>query len=223
MLALDTSTRCGSVALVEDGRLVASARHDVPSEHAERLMGLVDQAFAEAGWAKASVDLIGCGLGPGSFTGVRVALATAKGMALGLGVPLVGVGSLRAMAVAAAQPPEALVVALIDARKDEVFWAAYDGGGGECHPPAHVRRGEVARALAALGRPCVVVGEVAGELGDLGAGVSVLTEGGAHALPDAATIARIAAELLALRGADDLDALEPCYVRPPDIHPPRAP
>ena len=84
VLGIETSSRRGTVALVEDGQVVASLGHDVPNGHAERMLGLVDQALAEAGWAKASLDRIAVGVGPGSFTGIRVGIALAQGLALGL-------------------------------------------------------------------------------------------------------------------------------------------
>src|SRR5690606_3316847 len=103
IVALETSSTRGSVALLEgtsprDARVVASRRHDVPNEHAERLLGLLEEALAEADWEKSSLARIAVGVGPGSFTGVRVGLSIAQGLMLGLGIDGVGVGSLRAIA-----------------------------------------------------------------------------------------------------------------------------
>src|SRR3954470_12060940 len=135
-LAIDTSTRRAGVVLLEGPRVVAAEESHDPRSHAERLLDLIERAFRAAGWNKKDIDLVASGLGPGSFTGVRVALATAKGIALALDRPLVGVGSLEAMAVSAWEiPPDdageaapEVIIPLLDARKGEVFWAAYGRG-----------------------------------------------------------------------------------------------
>src|SRR5258706_11061756 len=95
---MDRSTRRAEVALWEGGACVARERNTEAAKHAETLLVLVDRLFALSGWSKSGIDVVVPGLGPGSFTGVRVGLATAKGIALGLGRPIVGVSGLEAMA-----------------------------------------------------------------------------------------------------------------------------
>lgn len=214
-LALETSTRRGTVALVEDGRTIATRRNDDPRTHAERVVPMIDEALAEAGWGRSSLDVIACGIGPGSFTGVRVALATGKGIAFALGRPIVGVGSLRAMVGGLDPRPGDLVVPLLDARKGEVFYAVYAPGGDEQVAPAHVARADVAGLLAPhLARGAVVVGEVAAELPIV---EDRVRRGPTTDLPDATIVARLAEARARAGDFDDLDALEPSYVRPPDI------
>lgn len=89
---------------------------------------MIAQLLDEAGWARSSLDRIGVSVGPGSFTGVRIGVACAQGLSLGLGVPLLGVTSLRAMARAVPRETPGTRVALLDARRDEVFAAAYQAG-----------------------------------------------------------------------------------------------
>jgi len=218
VLGIDTATRQASVALWENGVAVARARADQPKQHAERLLSLVQEAIASAGWPKGSLDLVACGTGPGSFTGVRVGIATAKGISLGLARPIVAVGSLEAMARSFRWDAEVLV-AMIDAKKGEVFLAAYDRGETPLLGPTHLPAGRVAAELLRFaGKKAFALGEIAA---DVDVGPIAVHRDPATDLPDAATIARIGAERFSARGASSLHDLEPAYLRPPDITSPR--
>jgi tRNA threonylcarbamoyladenosine biosynthesis protein TsaB len=141
VLGFDTATRATSVALMLDGGEVLRARDDPgPDEHpghATRLLSLAGEllAAADIGWRE--VERIAVGVGPGTFTGLRVGVATARGLAQSLSSELVGVSSSLALATAAAGTPDAAqqrpgegrVLALIDARRGEVFAAAYGASG----------------------------------------------------------------------------------------------
>lgn len=218
ILALETSTRRASIAVCEGDRVVATRIHEDAHTHAERIVPLIDEAIREAGFAKSSLDLIACGIGPGSFTGVRVALATAKGIALALDRPLVGIGSLRAMAMGVEEEQrKALVISLLDAKKGEVFVAVYDAEGVEKVAPAHVARTALPELVAPhLAMGAIVVGEIAAELS---LPESAIVRGYSSDLPDAAVIARLAKIRAQANDFDSLDELEPTYVRPPDIYP----
>ncbi|MCC6216787.1 MAG: tRNA (adenosine(37)-N6)-threonylcarbamoyltransferase complex dimerization subunit type 1 TsaB [Polyangiaceae bacterium] len=163
VLAFETSSRRGTVAAVEDGRVIASRSHDAIDQHAERLPGLLEGVLAEAGWKRGAIDRVAAGRGPGSFTGLRIGLALAQGIALGLGVPCVGVGSLRAMAAAVPAGVGGARVCCTDARRGELFVAVYDALGAVRWPAAALPVGEarawIARALGA--EPVVLVGEAA--------------------------------------------------------------
>lgn len=222
LLAFSTSTPRGSVAVVRDGALVAEADYVDLQGHAERLFEAIDTALSRASATRADVGAIACDIGPGSFTGVRVGVASAKGIALALGVPVVGVISLEAMAKAAfesgAAGPEEVVVAALDAKKGEVFLGAYRASGEAVIAPSARALDASAFAIdAASSARVVIAGEVA-------AGIE-LPEGARHArgpaidLPDAAWIGRIGAARLAASGAVDLELVEPLYVRPPDAVP----
>jgi tRNA threonylcarbamoyladenosine biosynthesis protein TsaB len=161
VLGIETSSRRGTVALVEEGRAVAALGHEVPSGHAEHVLGLVDQVLAEAGWAKTGIDRIAVGVGPGSFTGIRVGIALAQGIALGLGRPVLGVGSLRAMCRSVPDELDGTRCAMVDAHRNEVFCAEYAANGDEVRPPLAVRRDEAGAWLAETRGPFVLVGEIA--------------------------------------------------------------
>jgi len=131
ILALDTCTRAGSVALLHGDELIAAHVLDVTATHSERLLPAVDRLLADAGWTINSVDLIACAKGPGSFTGLRIGVATAKGLAFAADKPLVGINSLEATALGLAFC-ETPICPMIDARKRQVFAALFqpDGRGG---------------------------------------------------------------------------------------------
>jgi tRNA threonylcarbamoyladenosine biosynthesis protein TsaB len=161
VLAIETSSAQGSAALVEDGRLVAMRCREQEHAHAERIPVLIDELMAEAGWRPSSLDRLAAGIGPGSFTGLRMGLALLVGIAHGLDRPLVGIGSLRAMAAAAPEGRSGLRCPLVDARRDELFVAAYSVDGVELLPPAAVARSMVAEYLQReLAGPLLLLGRV---------------------------------------------------------------
>ena len=128
VLAIETSTSLASVALVEGRRLVLSRAHVRPKQSAERLLPMIAELLAEAGWQRSDIERLGVSIGPGSFTGLRVGIACAQGLALGLGVPLVGVTSLRAMARAVPEAIPGVRCPVLDARRREVFVGGYGPG-----------------------------------------------------------------------------------------------
>lgn len=221
LLALDTSTPRTALAVGQIDRaskraaLVAHATYDdrgrpASAELAPRLMALL----TEAAIAPREVGAVACGLGPGMFTGSRVALATAKGLALGLGCPLYGLSSLAV--VAAAEAVHGPTLALLDARRGDVYAATFtveDAGpvrlsDDRCCPIEHVLS-DMSEDLAAAVRP-------------IGPGVAVVAE----ALPPA-----MRARAIAIPGADgpgmwaaaaraalheapvDVDAVDAVYLR----------
>jgi tRNA threonylcarbamoyladenosine biosynthesis protein TsaB len=130
VLAVETSSLAGGVALLDDERLIAEYVLDVSVTHSERLMAAVDQVLGDARWTPRMLDALAVAVGPGSFTGLRIAVGTVKGLALALGVPIAAVPTLDAMA--AALPWVALPVCpVLDARKGEVYASLYrwDGEG----------------------------------------------------------------------------------------------
>jgi tRNA threonylcarbamoyladenosine biosynthesis protein TsaB len=170
VLALDTTTRAGSVAVVEDDRVVLERVGEAARTHAERLPGDILDALAAAGCATSDVDLFAVAAGPGSFTGLRIGIATIQGLAFVHRRPIVPVSALRALAehAAAGQPAGVRVGAWMDAHRRDVFSALYavehgaiDGvsslvelEGPHVSPPADT----VAR-WAAAGMPAVVCGD----------------------------------------------------------------
>jgi tRNA threonylcarbamoyl adenosine modification protein YeaZ len=132
VLAIDTAGT-GCFAAVYDStadRVLASAGADIGRGHAERLLAFVDQALAESGKVLSAIDRIAVTIGPGSFTGIRVGVAAARGFALALSVPSVGVSILAALAKSAAERhPGRPVLAAMDAKRDELYCQIFEAGG----------------------------------------------------------------------------------------------
>jgi tRNA threonylcarbamoyladenosine biosynthesis protein TsaB len=130
LLAIETSTEACSVALVHGDEIIARSEL-APRRHTELVLPMADALLAEAGLGRHALDAIAVGRGPGAFTGVRLGVALAQGMALALDRPVVPVSSLAALALEAPEN-EAATLAIIDARMGEVYAACYrrDGAGG---------------------------------------------------------------------------------------------
>ena len=125
ILAIDTATEACSVALLNDDRLLAHFEL-CAREHTQRILPLVQQILQEGGVALKDLDALAFGRGPGSFTGVRIGIGIAQGLALGANLPLIGVSTLKTMAQSAWRLHGASrVLAAIDARMGEVYWAEY--------------------------------------------------------------------------------------------------
>ncbi|MBI2218114.1 MAG: tRNA (adenosine(37)-N6)-threonylcarbamoyltransferase complex dimerization subunit type 1 TsaB [Candidatus Rokubacteria bacterium] len=124
LLAVETSTLAGGVALLDGDRLVGEYVLDVRVTHSERLMVAVDRVLGDARWTVHDLEALAVAVGPGSFTGLRIGLGTVKGLAVATGVPVAAVPTLDAMA--ASLPFAALPVCpVIDARKGEVYASRY--------------------------------------------------------------------------------------------------
>jgi tRNA threonylcarbamoyladenosine biosynthesis protein TsaB len=179
---------------------------------------MVSALFERAGWAPGDVGRWAVGIGPGSFTGLRIAVATAKGIALATGAEVVGVTSLDALAHGLGGAGE-LVVSVVDGGKGEVFVQAVRAG-LVVVPPSHVKVADVAERLAGAcagaGR-ILVVGEPAAGIDWSRLGPVARLVDPPHDLPRATAVG-----LLALsRPAEHADSLEPLYVRPPEITMPK--
>lgn len=180
------------------------------------LLGEIEAVLEQGGRSLSELDGIACGNGPGAFTGLRVGLATAKGLAYALDIPLCPVGSLAALALRASPHAAGKAVApVLDARRGEVYAAAFDAEQHTLLGPCTLEPARMRAALEALGRPLVACGAGATLYRDLLA-VPVLDEPDLAA-PRAAEVVRLAARTWpeALRG-DAAWQLAPHYIRPAD-------
>lgn len=200
VLAIDTALGACQAAVLDDERPLASASVEMQRGHQEALAPLVQAAMAEAGVAFTALSRLGVTVGPGSFTGVRVGLAFAKGLGLALKIPLVGVGCLEALA--AGVPPVGTVSAVIDARREEVYLQSFRGGVALGGPEAMTV--EAARErLSALG-PQLLIGSGAPLFADLKE-----ARIDPAAAPDPRVVARLA-------GRSEPGTARPLYLRAPD-------
>lgn len=121
ILSIETSTSICSVAIHDQGNLLALAEIDEPGAHAEKLLGLVGEVFEKAGLSFGDLDAVAVSQGPGSYTGLRIGVSTAKGIAFALEIPLIGINTLQAMAASQPISQGEFVVAVLDARRKEVY------------------------------------------------------------------------------------------------------
>lgn len=154
ILGLDTSTTTASVALVEDGKLIAEQIHNPKcgqsrGNHAEILLPLIQSVLSRGRISLNDVAGIALSIGPGSFTGLRIALATVKGLVYGWRVPVVGVSTLLANA-ARVRDYHGVVCALMDARKREVYTALYERRGATLLPLADERVCSISSVIEGL-------------------------------------------------------------------------
>ena len=124
LIAIETSTECCSAALQYEGRTIDRSEL-APRRHAELILPMIESLLAEAGVSRHQLDAIAVGRGPGAFTGVRLAISVAQGLALALDVPVVPVSSLAALAQDAPARPGEAILAIIDARMGEIYAGSF--------------------------------------------------------------------------------------------------
>ena len=226
VLALDTTTRGGSVAIADDGRVIVERVGDSARSHAERLPTELVDLLHSVGWSTADVDLFAVASGPGSFTGLRIGIATIQGLAFVHGKRVAPVPALRALAEAAVAgaPVGTRVGVWMDASRRDVFSALYEVSTppSDDHDLATLVDIEGAMASApadtitrwsALGMPAVLCGDGAVTYASLvSAAVRVLPPP-----PLASFIARLAIRLNATGDTHTPARVQPLYVRRPDV------
>jgi tRNA threonylcarbamoyladenosine biosynthesis protein TsaB len=217
LLAFETSTEALSVALSIDGQV--SERFDLaPRKHAELALPWAEELLADAGVKRSQLDAIAVGCGPGAFTGVRLGIALAQGIALALDRPVVAVSTLAALAMRAetSDASTSRVLAAIDARMGEVYSAAFELRDGDAHALSEER--------VSPPDSVVVPGEEGGWVGvgtGFGAAENALSQRlasrfvsiDATQLPHAADVARLAAKAFARGEAVAAERIEPAYLR----------
>lgn len=220
ILGFDTATSACSAAVWEDGRIAARRFEPMPRGQSERLIPMVREVLSEAGADFPDLDLLAVTIGPGAFTGLRIGLAAARGMALAGDLACFGVTTLDAVAagVSEREREEANVLVVLDSKRAEVYAQAFRSDLRPLSEPKALMPADLA-ALTATGEGdadhVVVAGDGAGQaveaLKDKGIEAVLSTAPG---VPDAATVAAIAAE----RWSPDQPAapLRPLYLRPPD-------
>jgi tRNA threonylcarbamoyladenosine biosynthesis protein TsaB len=212
VLGLDTTTSSGSCALARDGRVVCQQANDTPNAHAEHLPGDLMSLLDNAGISLRDIDVFAVATGPGSFTGLRIGIATMQGLAFAEGKPLVGVSGFDALARTV--DSAGTVATWVDAWRGEVFASLYENGRAVASPVV----GKPEILLEPLrGRPTLFVGDGAlmhadAIRGILGADARFAESA---APPLAGTIAILAGEV-SITGEHAPQAIRPLYVRRTD-------
>jgi len=218
VLAIETATDRASVALVEGGSERATWRGDTSEDLCQRLAIHVADVVAEAKTAFAQLDLVAAGLGPGSFTSLRIGLATAKAIAFAHSLPLVGVCSLAAMAWQMTAERRGLLCPALDARRGDLYAAVYRAGGTgleQVKAEFLAKPDALAAQLAELGEEAAVFGQLPPaaitQLEQLGGvRVAILRD---PVLPDAVDVAELGRRGFEAQGPANLPALRPIYIR----------
>ena len=210
ILGLDTALANCSAALWRDGRVLAHRSLAMERGHSESLMPMVRDTMADAGVAFTALERIAVTVGPGSFTGVRVGLAAARGLALACGVPLVGVTTLAAVAFAAARASSDRrpVLAVLDAGRPDLFVQIFGPDLAERSQIAALAP-EVAAAIVPDG-PVLIAGNGAARLRPFLGGRGNVAFAPGSGLPDAGEVAALAATL-----TPQATLPRPVYVHPP--------
>ena len=210
LLAIDTSADACSVAVAVDGREVVVRSAMVGRAHAERLMPMVAEAMAAAGLGFADLERIAVTVGPGSFTGVRIGVAAARGLALATGAQAVGIGTLAVHAAdAQASAGKVAVVVALAAGRGEIYAQGFAANGDATSEP---QLAAPERVAALVEGDAVLAGSGADTLAAVVAGDRRIVH--RRSAPDIATLLRMAATAPAQSAPP-----RPLYLRPPDAKP----
>ena len=220
ILGIETSTMTGSVALMDEERLIAEYTLNLRETHTSRLMPTIDRVLKDASFTIKDLDGIAVSLGPGSFTGLRIGIATAKGLAQGLDISVVGIPTLDGLAFQLFNCKD-LVSPILDARKGEVYSTLYKNGKRlseymACKPDRLLEK--LRSRIQDPGSRIVFLGdgvEVYGDLIKRRLGRKAVFAPKTRRLPSAASIAELGLKRLKRNKKSELLTLKPIYVRAP--------
>jgi tRNA threonylcarbamoyladenosine biosynthesis protein TsaB len=225
ILGIDTTTLACSVALLKNGTVLAEATLNIKKTHSERLMPLLNNLLIESGIERETLDAIAVAAGPGSFTGLRIGVSTARALAQGLSIPAVPACTLEALAEAV-PTPDTLICPILDARRNQVYTALYRREIRSPHAlrtviePAALTLDELVSELKAYDQPVIFLGE----------GLNSYTSALEKALPPeravittapfrlcrASSVALVGQRLLAANPKASYNELLPIYLRRPE-------
>jgi tRNA threonylcarbamoyladenosine biosynthesis protein TsaB len=218
VLGVDSATADAVVGVTDGGEVIRESRIDPGPDgrprHSQVLLAEIEQSVDRAGgWER--IERIAVGIGPGSFTGLRIGIATARALAQAREIQIAPVGSLAALARGISKSSDGvLALPVIDARRGEAFAALFDAGGREIWPPFVAPPGELAERVRSLDSHPLAAGD--GALGF----ASQLEAAGAKVAPPQDPIHRVAAKQVCAVGEAAIEAppdqIQPLYLRPPD-------
>lgn len=217
ILAFETSAKAGSVALMQDGKLLAESYQNTGLTHSQTLLSMAESMINSCGLTPQEVQAVAVAAGPGSFTGVRIGVAAAKGFAWGLELPCCGVSTLEAMAENLGIY-EGTVVCTMDARRSQVYNALFRAEGGKLQritPDRAISLEELGAELSQISGPLYLVGDGSQlTFRTLGPAVSNMILPPEHKLHQrAAGVAAVAERMLLSGEICDAQSLQPNYLR----------
>jgi tRNA threonylcarbamoyladenosine biosynthesis protein TsaB len=224
VIGMECSTASGGVAIVRDGALLGGVNFSTSTLYSQRLLPSLEWLLDRCGVTRRDISGIGVSRGPGSFTGLRIGLSAAKGLAYAWGVPVVGIGTMEALALRASSPSpgqQVTVCTIMDARQGELFAGLFKVG---CDTHGHVQTvrlhashvATVADLDAWITEPCVFAGDALLKYGDFVRkqfGDRFIAASPLRSLPSAEEVAWLAYQRINAGQSDDLMMLEPEYLR----------
>lgn len=218
ILAIDTATEACSVALLDNGTIHHAHFDLCPREHTQRILPMIERILNQHQVVLSDINVLAFGRGPGSFTGVRIGIGIAQGLALGASLPVIGVSTLATMAQGAWRKIGATrVLTAIDARMGEVYWAEYQrnaDGRWEGEETESVLTPQAVRSrLASLEGEWATVGTGWKAWPDMAVDSALLLRDGEVLLPDAQDMLPLASERLEAGETMAVEYAEPVYLR----------
>ncbi len=211
ILAFDTSTRFLSIALLEGEYLISFHHEDAGIRHSELLVPTIKEMLDRIRWKPSDIELMVVGLGPGSFTGLRIGIATVKGLAAILGSRVMGVPSMDAM-IRNIKSPHGLIAPLLDARKEKVYTCIYEYANGAFRKNTDYTLTFIDDLLDALDEKVLFFGDAIDKYREkLSASPMADHDGNVDWYPRATELGRIGYER-AMLGTDDPEQLNPLYL-----------
>ncbi|MFH1312618.1 MAG: tRNA (adenosine(37)-N6)-threonylcarbamoyltransferase complex dimerization subunit type 1 TsaB [Candidatus Eisenbacteria bacterium] len=221
VLGIETSATTGGFAVIDGERLMAELVADITGRHVEKGVAMIGEVLDSAGVKVEDLDAVAVSLGPGSFTGLRVGLAIAKGMCFGRGMSIVGVPTLDCIAESLGSR-EGLVVPVRDARRGEIYFSIFSAEKGTVTRTCDYLAMPPDRVISAIndlpaGRSVVLSGDALSRYGDdlrAGVGSEVVFAPETMWAAKPSVVALMGASLIERGESADLDTIEPMYVRP---------
>lgn len=215
ILAIDTSNHPMSVALVEDSQLLATTTLNMVRNHSIYLMPVIDDLCQKVQWQPADLDCVVVAQGPGSYTGIRIAVTSAKVLADTLKIELVGVSSLKVVAANVVSTATEMIVPFFDARRGNVFAGAYQWQNNQLinqMPDQHLAMNELLAKLEKLEQPVLMVGELTDrikkQMGEVPDNVTFLPI--TYSIPSTYQLAMLGKNTAPVK---DIDSFVPQYLR----------
>jgi tRNA threonylcarbamoyladenosine biosynthesis protein TsaB len=219
ILCIETGTDICSVGIARDGELVSLRESDEGRDHAKKVGVFVDELLRETGISPDELDAVAVGMGPGSYTGLRIGVSFAKGLCYGLGIPLVAVGSLDAMAAVAIEDNDAgildvdnwenaVLCPMVDARRMEVYTRLFDAKGNALSDVTAEVVTEQTFADVRRERQLVMFGNGAAKCREVLPDATYI-----NITPSARGLARLAEQRLSAGQTEDIAYFEPFYLK----------